>query len=328
MGKVRIGPSGWTYADWADAFYPEALPASQRLAFVGQRFDSAEINGTFYSLKSPAVFRRWHDATPDDFVFAVKGSRYITHMLRLRDADTALANFLANGLLALGPKLGPILWQLPPTMGRDLDVLRRFCALLPRDTTAAARLARGHDARVDDRAFFDIDTNRRMRHAFELRDRRAFDAETIGVLHDHGHALVFADTGGRFPYAEDITAGFVYVRLHGPAELYASGYDDDGLRRWARRIRRWYGGGEMKTGPRVGDRRGPPRKQRDVYVYFDNDVKAYAPRDATRLAQILGSTRRSASRDTLHHRRFFDAQSRLERTLRTRRPPLGLRGAR
>jgi uncharacterized protein YecE (DUF72 family) len=208
--------------------------------------------------------------------------------LRLREVDVALANFFANGLLTLGPKLGPILWQLPPTSGHDLELLRKFCAALPRDTAAAAELARGHDDRVKNRAFFDIDTNHRMRHAFELRDRRAFDAETIAVLHDHGHALVFADTGGRFPYAEDITAGFVYVRLHGPEELYRSGYDDEGLRKWARRIRRWQQGGEMKTAPRVSDRRAPARKGRDVYVYFDNDVKAHAPRDAARLAQLLG----------------------------------------
>jgi uncharacterized protein YecE (DUF72 family) len=293
MGKVRIGLSGWTYADWAGAFYPEALPASQRLAFVGERFATTEINGTFYSLKSPDLFRRWRDTTPDDFVFAVKGSRYITHMLRLREVDVALANFFANGLLTLGRKLGPILWQLPPTIGRDLDVFRRFCAALPRDTASAVELARGHDDRVKDRACFDIEESHRMRHAFELRDRRAFDAETIGVLHEHGHALVFADTGGRFPYAEDITAGFVYVRLHGPAELYRSGYDDDGLRGWARRIHLWHHGGETKTGPRVSERRAPSRKQRDVYVYFDNDVKAHAPADAARLAQMLGIERGS-----------------------------------
>lgn len=147
-GKVRIGLSGWTYKGWRGVFYPPKLPQRRELEFAAERFSSIEINGTFYGLQKPDAFARWRDATPDDFVFAIKGSRFITHMLKLKDVRQALSNFLASGLLRLGPKLGPILWQFPPQMRFNPERFEAFLAMLPKDTEAAAALAREHDARL------------------------------------------------------------------------------------------------------------------------------------------------------------------------------------
>src|SRR5919197_2843419 len=141
-GSIRIGISGWTYARWRGAFYPKGLPHSRELAYAARHFAAVEINGTFYGLQRPDTFTRWRQQTPDDFVFAVKGSRYITHMLKLRNVETPLANFLASGLLRLGPKLGPILWQFPPLMTFDAERFEPFFALLPKNTDAASGLAR------------------------------------------------------------------------------------------------------------------------------------------------------------------------------------------
>lgn len=282
-----IGISGWQYGGWRGEFYPDDLPHRRELEYASRVLNSIEINGTFYSLKSPASFEKWAAQTPDDFVFSVKGSRYITHTLRLRDVETALGNFFANGVLKLGKKLGPFLWQLPPHMKFEPDVVRTFCELLPKDAKDAARIAKGHDERVRDKMWFDVDRNFRLRHCFEVRDERLMNEQCIDILRENGHGFVIADTAGKFPFAEDITAGFVYVRLHGAEELYSSGYNEEQLDWWARRIRRWMKGEQMKTGSRISDRQPPRRKSRDVYVYFDNDVKVHAPFDALSLASKL-----------------------------------------
>lgn len=145
-GKVRIGVSGWTYPPWRGRFYPKGLPHNRELAHASSVFPSIEINGTFYSMQRPDTFARWAEATPDDFVFAVKGPRFLTHMKRLNEPGAPLANFIASGLLRLGSKLGPILWQLPPSFSFRADVLESFFKLLPRTMQQAADLAIGHDA--------------------------------------------------------------------------------------------------------------------------------------------------------------------------------------
>ncbi|MGH3485055.1 MAG: DUF72 domain-containing protein, partial [Nocardioidaceae bacterium] len=144
MARVRVGISGWNYPGWRGEFYPRGLAQRRELEYAAQRLTSIEINGTFYSLQRPESFESWRDQTPDDFVFAVKASRFITHMKRLLDSETTLPNFFGQGVLAFGPKLGPILWQLPPTMAYDPDRLDAFFTLLPRTTTAAAELAERH----------------------------------------------------------------------------------------------------------------------------------------------------------------------------------------
>jgi uncharacterized protein YecE (DUF72 family) len=294
-GKIRIGISGWNYAPWRGRFYPKGLRQKDELAFAASKFRAIEINGTFYSLQSPRSFEAWAAAAPDDFAFAVKGPRFITHMLKLRNAETPLANFFANGMLALGPKLGPILWQFPPNFRFNPEKLAAFFNLLPRDTETASQLARGHDHRVEGRTHFEIDRNRPLRHAIEIRHESFRVPEFVALLRKHRIALVCADTV-QWPLLLDVTADFVYCRLHGSEQLYASGYDDHALRRWAALVTAWTGGEDPRRGyPRRGEHiseEPPPRRpRRDVFVFFDNDAKVRAPVDAARLAALVAARR-------------------------------------
>lgn len=264
----RIGISGWRYVPWRGTFYPAGLAQKRELEYASQRFRSIEINGSFYSLQRPSSYEAWRDQTPDDFVFSVKGGRFITHNKKLRDCEAPLANFFASGVLALREKLGPILWQLPPQLAFDAARMREFFSLLPRTTRAAARLARRHDDRLKIAPYLKIDANRPLRYALEVRHESFRDPRFVDVLRESDIALCVADTAGKWPFLEDVTADFVYVRLHGGKELYVSGYGPRELDAWAARIERW--------------------RPRDVYVYFDNDVKARAPYDALNLAARLG----------------------------------------
>ena len=257
-GRSRIGISGWTYPPWRGVFYPKGLVHRRELAYAADRLTSIEINGSFYSLQKPASYRHWHDETPEDFVFSVKGPRFVTHLKKLGDVDAPLANFFANGLLALGDKLGPVLWQLPPSLGFDVGRLTRFFDRLPRSTGEAAWLARRHDERVKDRAFVDALTDRPLRHALEVRHRTFLDPAFLPLLREHGIAIVVADTAGKWPKIVDATADFAYVRLHGDKELYTSGYSPAALDDWARTVSAW------------------TERGLDAYVYFDNDVKVHA----------------------------------------------------
>jgi uncharacterized protein YecE (DUF72 family) len=286
--QVRVGISGWMYPAWRGRFYPKGLVQRRELEYVGQRMRSVEINGSFYSLQRPTSYQSWRAQTPDGFVFSVKGGRFITHMKKLAGVETPLANFFASGVLALGPKLGPVLWQLPPMLRFDPDRLATFFDLLPRTTTAAARLAAGHDQRLDERSWTETDAERPIRHAVEVRHPSYCDERFVELLREHDIALVVADTAGLWPDLEDVTSDFVYVRLHGAEELYVSGYTEAALDEWAAKIRRWHAG-ESPTGDRTV---APPLSHRsdgrDVYVYFDNDAKVHAPFDALALAERLG----------------------------------------
>jgi len=285
---IRIGISGWRYAPWRGSFYPEDLPQSQELAYASHQVPTIEINGTFYSLQRPEWFARWRDATPRGFVFSVKGTRFISHRLRLREVETPLANFLASGLFELREKLGPILWQFPPSMRFDPERFERFLDLLPHDTDAAARLARRHDERMAGRAALDPGPRRPLRHAVEIRHESFACPEFVQMLRARGVALVTADTAGKWPLLEDATADFAYLRLHGDRELYASGYTEAALRRWAARIRAWSRGREPADARRAGPRVAQAWRSRDIYCYFDNDIKVKAPGDARTLARLLG----------------------------------------
>ena len=277
-GRVRVGVSGWRYPSWRGDFYPRGLVQRRELEYVGERMSSAEINGSFYSLQRPQSYVRWRDSVPDDFVFAVKGPRYITHMLRLRGAQTALANFFASGPLALGPQLGPVLWQLPARQPFEPDVLDAFLASLPRTTGAALETARGHDARLEGRAWLEIDRDRPLRHAIEPRSESFRDPAFAELLRRHDVALTVADTAGTWPLFDDVTSDHVYVRLHGAQELYMSGYTADELDAWAARARGWADGSGTPDG-----------RPRDVYVYFDNDGRGRAPHDAVALERRLAA---------------------------------------
>jgi uncharacterized protein YecE (DUF72 family) len=291
-GRVRIGISGWRYAPWRGRFYPGDLPQRRELEYASATFASIEVNGTFYSLQRPESFRAWREATPEGFVFAIKGSRYITHLLRLRGVDTALANFFAQGLLALGPRLGPILWQLPPNFQYDADRLRAFFRLLPRDTEQALHLARRRDAAMmKGRSVLKIDAERPLRHAIEVRHESFCTPAFAALLREEQIALVVADTAGRWPLVEEVTSDFMYLRLHGDKQLYVSGYTDHALDDWARRIRAWQRGTQPRGARRIDTGR-PDRTPRDVYCYFDNDAKVHAPFDAQALAERIPGARR------------------------------------
>ena len=287
MGDAFIGISGWTYAGWRRHFYPEGLPPRRELAFASRQFNAIEINGTFYRLQRPENFASWHEQTPDGFRFAVKGSRFITHMKQLRDIETPLANFLASGVLRLEEKLGPMLWQFSDRMRYDRERFARFLSLLPHDERAASKLARRHDARLDGRASYHTDSNRSLRHVLEVRNSTFMCDDFFDLLRDHDAALVFSDAATDWPYAEDVTADIVYLRLHGAEELYASGYDTASLDRWARKLRAWTRGREPRDAARDGSKRTPKTKARDAYVFFDNDAKVHAPFDAMELADRL-----------------------------------------
>ncbi len=267
---IRIGISGWRYDPWRKVFYPEGLPHRRELEFCGRHFPTVEINGSFYSLQRPEYYRQWYEETPAGFVFAVKGSRYITHMLRLKNIERPLANFFASGILGLRDKLGPFLWQFPPMVRFDAARLEPFLRLLPKTTTEALALARRRDARMLGRSRLAIDADRPLRHAIEIRHPSFMTGEFVRLLREHGIGLVVADTAGKWPKLFHVTADFVYVRLHGDIKIYTSGYSDRALSSWARRIRKWH------------------RDDRDVYVYFDNDVKVRAPFDALNLMHKLG----------------------------------------
>jgi len=287
MAAIRIGISGWRYAPWREVFYPAGLPQRTELAFAAQQFPSIELNGSFYSLQRPEYYAQWYAETPRGFSFALKGGRFITHMKKLRNVDSALANFFASGVLALREKLGPVLWQFPENMPADLARFAAFFDQLPRDTAQAALLARRHEPRLAGRSLTDIDRKRRLRHAVEIRNPACATPEFIALLRQKRVAWVIADTAGRWPYAEDVTSDFVYVRLHGDKELYASGYTQPALARWAARIARWSRGAEPSDARRVSSRPAKPRAGRDVYVYFDNDMKVHAPFDALALQRKL-----------------------------------------
>jgi uncharacterized protein YecE (DUF72 family) len=293
---IRIGISGWLYPGWRGVFYPKGLPQRRELEYASTHFPTVEINGTFYSAQPPECFRRWHAATPEGFVFAVKGSRFITHMKKLKDVEIPLANFFASGVLALGEKLGPILWQLPPQMAFDEKRVEDFLRLLPRDTAAALALARRHDHRVRRGTWLEIDAKRPLRHAMEIRNESFRIPQFVRLLRRHNVALVFADAVA-FPYCEDLTADFVYCRLHGSEELYSSGYDAAALDRWAERIATWAAGREPPDRDCVSAEPRPRARSRDVYLYFDNDAKVRAPFDAAELIRRLGGSRRLRRRD-------------------------------
>ncbi len=265
VAEIRIGTSGWRYPPWRGEFYPRGLVQRRELEYLSRRMNSAEINGSFYSLQRPERYREWAEQTPDDFVFAVKGGRFITHMKQLRDVETPLANFFASGVLALGRKLGPILWQLPPRLAFDAERMEGFFGLLPRTSHAAAKLAREHDDKLKGDPYTDAKPRRKIRHAVEVRHPSFAEPESIKLFRKHDIALVVADTAGKWPLVEEMTSDdFAYVRLHGDKELYVSGYTDKALKSWARKIKSWH---------------------RDVYVYFDNDVKVEAPKNAITLAK-------------------------------------------
>ncbi len=269
---IRVGTSGWIYPHWKGRFYPKALPERRWLAFLAQRLPTVEVNGTFYSLTRPSACDAWREATPPGFLFALKGSRYVTHMRKLRNFRAPLANFFSSGILRLGERLGPILWQLPPQLPFDAPRADAFFAALPEDVRAAERLARRHDARTTGRAALTAPDgrDRPLRHAVEVRHPSWLSDEALALLERRNVALAAADAAGEHPFSLARTSrDLAYVRLHGARRLYEGAYTPAELREWAARGRAW------------------AREGAEVYVYFDNDRDAQAVRDALALHALV-----------------------------------------
>ncbi|WP_427912209.1 DUF72 domain-containing protein [Ramlibacter sp. MMS24-I3-19] len=287
-GQVFIGVSGWRFEPWRGNFYPAGLAQAKELHHASRQFNSIELNGSFYSLQRPSFYAQWAAQTPPGFVFAVKGGRYITHMLKLRNAEAAMGNFFASGLFALGDKLGPILWQFPPNFGFHPEVFEPFLASLPRTTAAAAKIALQRDQRLKGRELLEPLHRQRLRHAVEVRHASFVDPAFIALLRKYKVAWVVADTPQPWPLYEDVTADFVYMRLHGATELYKSRYTSEQLDRWAACIDAWRQGRQPADARLISQKLPPPAESRDVYCYFDNTDKLHAPDNARELMTKLG----------------------------------------
>jgi uncharacterized protein YecE (DUF72 family) len=288
MGKIWIGISGWRYAPWRGGFYPKGLRQDDELWYASRALPTIELNGSFYALQRPESYAKWYEATPPGFLFSHKGNRYITHTLRLNEIDGALANVFASGVFNLKEKLGPFLWQFPPSFRYEPEALEHFLSLLPHDTEAAQALAEKHEPQMRGKVQLEIDKKRKLRHAMEIRNESFVDESFIRLLRKYKVALVLADAAKKWPYREDVTTDFMYLRLHGDKRLYESGYSDQAIDAWAERIEAWAAGGQPPEGPRISDAAPPKRASRDVYCYFDNDIKVKAPFDARKLIERLG----------------------------------------
>jgi uncharacterized protein YecE (DUF72 family) len=286
QGQIRIGMSGWRYDEWRGTFYPEGLVQRRELEFASRQLNSIELNGTFYSMQKPQSYLLWTKETPDDFVFSIKGTQFITHVRKLENVATPLANFLAQGLLRLGRKLGPILWQFAPSFKFNAQLLKEFFDLLPRTRKQAAAYARQRDEWMADRSWLDVEEDLPLRYAIETRNKSFAVPEYIELLRKNQIAVVVADTV-KWPRMMDITADFVYCRLHGSEEIYPNGYDAEGIDSWAHRILAWSRGEEVTDGLRVHPDAAPKQATRDVFVYFDDDVKVRAPHDAQSLSRRI-----------------------------------------
>lgn len=287
---IRIGISGWQYEGWEGSFYPEKLSAKKQLPFAAEHVNSIELNGSFYALQKPPSFKNWSEQTPDDFVFSIKAPRFITHIRRLKDCEAPIANFCAQGILRLGKKLGPILWQLPPSFKFEPEVFEGFFKLLPHTHKEAANVGANHDRWMNGRTWLEVEEDRPLRHAVEVRHKSFANEEYVELLRKYQVALVVADTPV-WPRLFDITADFMYCRLHGSEKLYSSGYTPEAIEEWAARVLAWSRGDEVSDGTKASPNDGPKESSRDIFVYFDNDQKVRAPFDAQSLQKRINALR-------------------------------------
>jgi uncharacterized protein YecE (DUF72 family) len=255
---IRIGCSGWQYTHWRGDFYPAGLPAARWFAHYALTFDTVEINNSFYRLPPPETFAKWRGQAPAGFVYAVKASRFLTHMKKLKDPDAPLELFFDN-VRHLGPSLGPVLYQLPPRWGLNLERLAGFLRALPRRIEGPSG-------------------SRRVRHAIEFREPGWYDDRVFALLRRHNVALCLHDMPGSATGQMQV-GPFVYVRFHG-ATKYAGRYGDERLDEWAD----WLAGRAAEG--------------MDVFAYFNNDVGGHAPRDAMRLRQRLETRQREPGQST------------------------------
>lgn len=271
MARIRIGISGWTYPDWRGKFYPKKWPQKRELEYASRALSSIEINGTFYSLQKPSSFQAWYKETPDDFQFAVKGGQFLTHVLRVKDVENPLCNFLASGLLCLKRKLGPILWQFPPNVMLKDNRFEIFARLLPRTAKAAAELAKQHSPKFKGRTHFEVEEDFPIRHAFEFRHPSFQNSDFYSMLKEHNVALVVSHGNENWPFVDESTADFVYARLQDKS------YSPARLREWGKRVKEW------------------AKRGRDVFIYLSEEKKENSPRSALQLLDLLEPRRDRAT---------------------------------
>lgn len=284
MSDIRVGISGWRYAPWRGSFYPKKLVQKRELYYASRTVNSIEINGSFYALQTPERYLSWYNEVPQNFRFSVKGPRFITHIQRLRDVEIPIANFFASGVLELDDKLGALLWQFPPSFRFEATQFREFLQLLPRDTLAARECAKHCAPEVAHPPLKNI-AKRPLRYSVEIRNESFRTPEFIALLREFNVALVVADTAGRWPQMEDITSDFMYLRLHGDAELYKSGYSPEALDNWYKRMESWSQGKQPKDAKLTSDIAAATANHRDIFCYFDNTDKLWAPFDARKILE-------------------------------------------
>ncbi|MFZ5735687.1 MAG: DUF72 domain-containing protein [Pseudomonadota bacterium] len=262
-GDIRIGIGGWTFEPWRGVFYPPKLPQRRELEYAASKLTSIEINGTFYGSQKPESFRKWASEVPDGFVFSLKGPRFATNRKVLAEAGDSIERFYQSGVLELGDRLGPVLWQFAPTKKFDEADFGAFLDLLPRT--------------LDGRA---------LRHVVEVRHDSFKTPAFIALLRRHGIPVVYSEHAS-YPEIADITGDFVYARLQKGKDDIATGYAPKALSAWAKRLQLWAGGGEPDDLPKV-DAAGAKPQKRDVFAYVIHEGKVRAPAAAMELIKLIG----------------------------------------
>ena len=265
-GAVRVGIGGWTFPPWRDNFYPAGLTHAKELAYAAERLTAIEINATYYRLQSATSFAKWRDRTPDRFMFAVKGSKYVTNRRVLGEAGESLERFMASGLSELGDKLGPLVWQFATTKAFDADDFGAFLRLLPRELAG-----------------------RPLRHAVEVRHPSFVCPAFVDLARQHRVASVFADSDD-YPSFADLTADFVYARLMRTAADEPTGYPAGGIAAWARTARQWASGNDPAELPHAAPA-AAPGTPRDVFAFFISGAKERAPAAAMATIAAFGDAR-------------------------------------
>lgn len=260
-GRIRAGMGGWTFEPWEGTFYPDKLSKKKQLEFASRQVPTIEVNGTYYSGFTPKTYAKWAEETPDDFVFSIKGNRFVTNRKVLAEAAESMGKFFAQGLEELGPKLGPIVWQFAPTKKFDADDFEGFLKLLPRELKGLS-----------------------LRHALEVRNGTFAVPEFVDLARRHDVAICYAHHHD-YPEFADLTADFVYARLQKGADDIPTAYEASELEKWVDRARLWASGGQPDDLPYADPSHVAPKVPRDVFVYIIHEGKIRAPQGAMALME-------------------------------------------